>query len=178
MTEILHFLERHGYVAVVAAIMGRQACLPVPSNLLLVAAGALAREGKRGPAPILCLSAAAFVLADLAWYEAGRRWGDRTFHFFLAYSPDRLHMTPRGGIKVSCGAIAPRRGHSEFNLTYELPTLVHYPLLGLRGRRLTRWFTCEWVTRQGSTKISAGWWDQEQTGGFGRLKRSSPVGPR
>jgi len=88
MTEILHFLERHGYVVVFAAIIGRQACLPVPSNLLLVAAGALARAGKLGVAPILCLSAAAFVLADLAWYESGRRWGDRTLHFLLAFSPD------------------------------------------------------------------------------------------
>ena len=50
MTEILQFLERHAYVAVFAAIMGRQACLPVPSNLLLVAAGALARAGNRPPA--------------------------------------------------------------------------------------------------------------------------------
>ena len=40
MTETLYFFERHGYVVVFAAIIGRQACLPLPSNLLLVTAGA------------------------------------------------------------------------------------------------------------------------------------------
>jgi hypothetical protein len=46
MTEILHLLERHGYLVLFAAIIGRQAGLPVPANLLLVAGGTLARGGK------------------------------------------------------------------------------------------------------------------------------------
>jgi len=44
MNETLHFLEQHGYWVLAAAIVGRQACFPVPAELFLPAAGALARS--------------------------------------------------------------------------------------------------------------------------------------
>jgi membrane protein DedA with SNARE-associated domain len=37
---------------------------------------------------ILACSVTAFMLADLAWYEAGRKWGTRTLHFFCGASQD------------------------------------------------------------------------------------------
>jgi hypothetical protein len=46
MNETVHFLAQHGYWLVVGAVLGRQACLPIPANLVLVAAGALAHLGK------------------------------------------------------------------------------------------------------------------------------------
>jgi len=88
MNETVHFLERHGYWLLAGAVLGRQACLPIPANLLLVAAGALAHSGKLSLAAILTLSVITFVLADLGWYGAGRRWGERTLHFLGGLSRD------------------------------------------------------------------------------------------
>jgi membrane protein DedA with SNARE-associated domain len=49
--------------------------------LLLVAAGALAGFGRLSFLSVVVLSVTAFLLADLAWYKAGQRWGSRTLHF-------------------------------------------------------------------------------------------------
>jgi membrane protein DedA with SNARE-associated domain len=81
MNEIVQLLTLHGYWLLFAALFARQACLPVPANLLLLAAGALAGFGRLSFADILALSVVALLLADWAWYESGRRWGDRTLHF-------------------------------------------------------------------------------------------------
>lgn len=80
MNETLHFLERHGYWLIIAAILGRQACFPIPANLFLVAAGALARSHKLRLTDTLAISVLTFLAADLAWYEAGRRFGNRMLH--------------------------------------------------------------------------------------------------
>jgi membrane protein DedA with SNARE-associated domain/rhodanese-related sulfurtransferase len=88
MNGMIDFLERHGYWVLFASVVGRQACLPVPANLLLLAAGALVGQGRLNPVAILACSVAAFILADLAWYEAGRRWGTQTLHFFCRASQD------------------------------------------------------------------------------------------
>jgi membrane protein DedA with SNARE-associated domain/rhodanese-related sulfurtransferase len=81
MTELLEVLAKHGYWLLFASVLGRQACLPVPANLLLVAAGALAGFGRLSFLSVVVLSVTAFLLADLAWYKAGQRWGCRTLHF-------------------------------------------------------------------------------------------------
>lgn len=88
MGETLHFLERHGYLVLFGAVLGRQAGLPIPANLLLVAGGALARSGRLSLPVILAISVATLVLADSGWYEAGRRWGERTLHFLCGLSAD------------------------------------------------------------------------------------------
>ena len=86
MKETVQFLAHHGYWLLAVAVLGRQACLPVPANLLLVAAGALARMGELHLTPILASAVLTFILADLAWYEAGRRWGERTLHLLSGFS--------------------------------------------------------------------------------------------
>jgi membrane protein DedA with SNARE-associated domain len=88
MNEMVQFLERHDCWLLIAAVLGRQACLPIPANLLLVAAGALARSGKLSFAEAIFLSTMTFLVADLAWYEAGRRFGDRILHFVCGLTRD------------------------------------------------------------------------------------------
>ena len=88
MNETVQFIAQHGYWLVFGAILGRQACLPIPANLFLVGAGALARSGKFSLSATLGLSVATFLLADMAWYEAGRRFGDRILHFLCGLSRD------------------------------------------------------------------------------------------
>ena len=81
MKETVDFLARHGYWLLAAAMLGRQACLPVPANLFLIAAGALARSGKLSLPAVVTIAVMTLLLADFGWYGAGRRWGDRTVHF-------------------------------------------------------------------------------------------------
>ena len=88
MKQMVEFLAQHGYWVLFVSVLGRQACLPVPANLLLVAAGALAGLGKLNLAGIIVFPVAAFLLADTAWYGAGRTWGGRTLEFVCGAAAD------------------------------------------------------------------------------------------
>jgi membrane protein DedA with SNARE-associated domain/rhodanese-related sulfurtransferase len=88
MKQMVEFLAQHGYWVLFVSVLGRQACLPVPASLVLVAAGALAGLGKLNLAGIIAFTVAAFLLADLAWYGAGRTWGGRTLEFVCGAAAD------------------------------------------------------------------------------------------
>ena len=90
MNVFLQFVIKHGYPIVFAAVFARQIGLPVPAPAFLIAAGALAAEGKFALAAALTLAVIACVLADWIWYEAGRRMGERVLHFIyrLARNPE------------------------------------------------------------------------------------------
>ena len=74
------------YTAVALVVFGRQLCLPLPADLLLMAAGALAARGRLSAALILCVSVIGCVCADFVWYEAGRNWGGKILHFLCTLS--------------------------------------------------------------------------------------------
>jgi membrane protein DedA with SNARE-associated domain/rhodanese-related sulfurtransferase len=88
MKQMVEFLAQHGYWVLFVSVLGRQACLPVPANLLLLAAGALAGLGKLNRAGIIVFAVAAFLLADTAWYGAGRTWGGKTLEFVCGAAAD------------------------------------------------------------------------------------------
>jgi len=88
MNAILQFLVRHGYPVLFASVFACQMCLPVPAILFLIAAGALAGSGKLSLIFALCLAIVACLLADLAWYEAGRRWGNRISRLVYGLASD------------------------------------------------------------------------------------------
>ena len=88
MHETIRFLAQYDYWVLLGAILGRQACLPIPANLILVAAGALARSERLSPAGIVVLCVAAFLCADLVWYEAGRKFGGQILRFACGLTRD------------------------------------------------------------------------------------------
>lgn len=88
MNAILQFVMSHGYSILFTAVFARQIGLPVPANLFVLAAGALAATGKLGIAPIIVLAMIGCVLADWAWYEAGRQRGEKVLHFIHRLAPD------------------------------------------------------------------------------------------
>ena len=88
MNESMEFLARHHYWLLVSAVLGRQACLPIPTALFLVAAGALSRAGRLSLSGTVGIAVVTFLVGDLAWYEAGRRFGDRVLHFLCSLSRD------------------------------------------------------------------------------------------
>jgi len=88
MNSIVQFLVQHGYCVLFVAVFANQLGLPVPAILFLMAAGALAGSGTLSLIPALGLALSASVLADLPWYEAGRRWGGKILHFIYALATD------------------------------------------------------------------------------------------
>src|SRR5271157_5472340 len=90
MNHIVQYLAEHGYSVLFASVFANQLGLPVPAILFLFASGALAGSGRLNLAVAVALAIIASVLADMAWYEAGRRWGEQILHFMfgLASDPD------------------------------------------------------------------------------------------
>src|SRR5271166_843462 len=86
MNEIVGHLARHGYSVLFASVFARQLCLPIPAILFLLAAGALAGNGKLNLALVVCFGVIACVLADLVWFEAGRLRGNDVVHFIHRFS--------------------------------------------------------------------------------------------
>ncbi len=86
MHEIVREITRHGYIALFASVFARQLCLPVPAILFLLAAGAMAAEGRLNLAVVILLGVTASVIADLIWYQAGRLRGDAVLHFVGRFS--------------------------------------------------------------------------------------------
>ena len=81
MNAIVQYLVEHGCSVLFASVFASQMCLPVPAILFLFAAGSLAGCGRLTLAIVLGLALLARLLADIVWYEAGRRWGDQILHF-------------------------------------------------------------------------------------------------
>ena len=90
MNAIVLLLVKHGYSVLFVSVFARQMWLPVPAILFLIAAGALADSGRMALAVALGLPIVACLLADMVWYEAGRRWGNQILRFIygLALDPD------------------------------------------------------------------------------------------
>lgn len=88
MNAIVQFFVNHGYSVLFASVFARQMCFPVPAILFLLAAGALAGSGRLTLAVAIGLAIIACLLADMAWYEAGRQWGDQILQFVYGLSLD------------------------------------------------------------------------------------------
>jgi membrane protein DedA with SNARE-associated domain/rhodanese-related sulfurtransferase len=88
MNAIVQLLVKHGYSVLFASVFARQMWLPVPAVLVLIAAGALVGSGRMTLAVALGFAISACLLADMVWYEAGRRWGDQILHFIYRFALD------------------------------------------------------------------------------------------
>ena len=70
-------------------VLATQLGLPVPAVPTLMVTGALAADHKLPAGPLWALAVAACVLADSAWYFAGRVYGARVMNFLC-----RISLTP------------------------------------------------------------------------------------
>jgi membrane protein DedA with SNARE-associated domain/rhodanese-related sulfurtransferase len=73
--EPLALLDRWGIFLVFGWVLVEQAGMPLPAPPLLVAAGAIAQEGVLRPEMVLLTAVAACLIADHAWFIAGRLRG-------------------------------------------------------------------------------------------------------
>jgi len=75
VSGLFHFLVRHGYLFLFAAVLVEQAGLPVPAVPVLLAMGALVGMGRFSLTTSIAVAVAACLIADIAWYYLGRRYG-------------------------------------------------------------------------------------------------------
>ncbi|AMP11113.1 rhodanese-like domain protein [Collimonas arenae] len=90
MTYLFHLIEQYGLVIVFFNVLAEQLGAPVPAYPTLVITGALMHRGEYS-APVLLLTAVvAALIADFAWYLAGRRYGRRVLSTLcrISLSPD------------------------------------------------------------------------------------------
>src|SRR5271165_1069274 len=76
------------YPMIFLAVFANQLCLPIPSLLFLIMAGALAKSGSLNIEGVILVGVAGCVLADGAWFVAGRRCGYRIVRGLSAFSMD------------------------------------------------------------------------------------------
>jgi membrane protein DedA with SNARE-associated domain len=86
----LDFVVRQGYTLLFFWILAEQGALPLPSAPLLLACGALAKNGRLTPHWIVLTGVAACVIADNVWFTLGRRRGAKVLRFIcrVALEPD------------------------------------------------------------------------------------------
>jgi membrane protein DedA with SNARE-associated domain len=88
--ESLDFLIRHGSTVLFLVVLGEQLGLPLVGAPVLLAAGALGAMGRLAASNALLLTVLACLIADLAWYEVGRRRGASVLTWLcrIALEPD------------------------------------------------------------------------------------------
>jgi len=90
VTETLQFVVQYGYALLFLWVLVEQGGLPIPATPLVLAAGALAGQGRMSfPLVILCATAGC-VAADVFWYFFGKRRGAIVLNLLcrIALEPD------------------------------------------------------------------------------------------
>jgi membrane protein DedA with SNARE-associated domain/rhodanese-related sulfurtransferase len=87
--DLVSLLSQYGLAVVFANVLIEQIGLPVPAIPTLVVAGALAAEGKLSAPLLFAAALVACSIADVAWYVAGRRFGNRVMKMLC-----RISLTP------------------------------------------------------------------------------------
>jgi membrane protein DedA with SNARE-associated domain len=77
MPKALGLLSQYGYAVVFLTVLAEQIGVPVPSQLLLLATGALAGSAGLNLAVVLALASVASLIGDTVWYWIGRAGGPR-----------------------------------------------------------------------------------------------------
>jgi membrane protein DedA with SNARE-associated domain len=90
VTHTIDFVVRHGYALLFFWILAEQGALPVPSAPLLLACGALAKDGRLSAHLIVLTGLAACLIADNFWFMLGRRRGTKVLRLIcrMALEPD------------------------------------------------------------------------------------------
>jgi membrane protein DedA with SNARE-associated domain len=134
MNEAVAFLIRHGYAVLFLWVAVEQLGLPVPSEPVLLATGALAGAGQLWLPLAIVVGVAASLLADVVWYEIGRTRGSRVMRFLC-----RISLEPDSCVRQSQEKFA-RYGARALLVAKFVPGLnsVAQPLAGVLGMQRRR----------------------------------------
>src|SRR5215470_7326864 len=134
MTSTLEFLVRHGYVVLLGWVFAEQIGMPIPSMPLMLAAGALAGQGKLSLAASLFLCVFAAVVADTFWYQLGRMKGIKVLQLLC-----KISLEPDSCVRRTEGVFA-KQGAQSLLLAKFFPGLstVAPPLAGIFHMKVRR----------------------------------------
>lgn len=90
MQLLLTLIEQYGLWLVFANVLALQLGLPVPAYPTLIVVGAITARSDITVPQVIAVATAASLIADLAWYFAGARFGRRVLRLMcrLSLSPD------------------------------------------------------------------------------------------
>jgi membrane protein DedA with SNARE-associated domain/rhodanese-related sulfurtransferase len=86
MQLLLTLVEQYGLWLVFANVLALQLGLPTPAYPTMIVVGALTTRGDITVAQVVAVATAASLLADFAWYAAGRRHGRRVLKLMCRLS--------------------------------------------------------------------------------------------
>jgi membrane protein DedA with SNARE-associated domain/rhodanese-related sulfurtransferase len=110
--DLLLFLLKYGYVVVFGAAFAEQIGLPVPAAPLLVGMGALSRSGDFYFVGVVATAAVASLVADLIWYNLGRRHGRAVLRLIcrISLEPDYcVRRTEDAFVRFGLWALLPAK---------------------------------------------------------------------
>lgn len=90
MNTVMEWLAQYGLAFAFFNVLAEQIGLPVPAYPVLLVTGALSVEGRYSWPALLAVAVTACLIADLAWYAAGRRYGSKVLRTIcrISISPD------------------------------------------------------------------------------------------
>jgi membrane protein DedA with SNARE-associated domain len=134
MGDVAARLTDHGYAVVFAWVAAEQLALPVPSEPVLLMAGALAGAGLLELPVVVAVGVTASLLSDVIWYEIGRVRGSRVTRVLC-----RISLEPDSCVRRSQDIFA-RYGGGSLLVAKFVPGLntVAQPLAGILGMRRSR----------------------------------------
>ena len=94
MDLLIRLTAEYGLLFVFVNILAQQLGAPLPSYPVLMLTGALAARGQLNAFALLGTAVAACLLADLAWYLIGRRFGRRVLGVLC-----RISLSPDGCVR-------------------------------------------------------------------------------
>ncbi len=133
MHEALSILASHGYWIVFLWVFLDQAGLPVPAFPVLLAGGALARDGRLNLLAVIGSAALAAMLIDTIWFEIGRNRGKSVLSFIC-----RTSLEPESCVDRTQSMFS-RRGTWTLVISKFVPgmNVIASPMAGMTG--ISRW---------------------------------------
>lgn len=131
MADATAYLIDHGYLIIFAIVFAEQIGLPLPAVPVLLAGGAVARQGELSLGLVLAVAVVAAMASDVIWYEIGRRKGLRVMRFLC-----RISLEPDSCVRRTENLYA-RHGARSLVVAKFVPGLstVAPPLAGIFGMR-------------------------------------------
>jgi membrane protein DedA with SNARE-associated domain/rhodanese-related sulfurtransferase len=90
MLQIASDMERYGLLVVFLNVLLAEGGLPLPAFPVLIATAALVTQGRQQVLEIILVGVGGALIADLAWYWGGKRYGRRVLGLLckMSLSPD------------------------------------------------------------------------------------------
>jgi membrane-associated protein len=118
---LLHLLHEYGYPVLWLIVFISAIGLPLPTSLVLLAAGAIAARGDFHIVLLIGITITASSCGDNVGYFIGRGWGSRTLNWLV--QPRRLHVIPAHTITRSRLYFKRRGGWALFFSRFLFSTL-------------------------------------------------------